>query len=68
MITALNLHNHSKTDMGVMNVRSFLTPLSNVEEYFISIPYEKLFAFDRNGDTIKAIVFDIKEEPVHVFN
>ncbi|CAM5215164.1 Carbohydrate ABC transporter ATP-binding protein (CUT1 family) OS=Ureibacillus acetophenoni OX=614649 GN=SAMN05877842_10336 PE=4 SV=1 [Ureibacillus acetophenoni] len=57
-----------KTDMGVMNVRSFLTPLSNVEEYFISIPYEKLFAFDRNGDTIKAIVFDIKEEPVHVFN
>lgn len=57
-----------KTDMGVMNVRSFLAPLSNVEEYFISIPNEKICAFDKNGDTIKATALDIKEEPVHVIN
>lgn len=57
-----------QSDMGVMNVRSFLTPLLNVEKYYISIPNEKLFAFDNNGDTLNTTALNIKGEPVHVFS
>lgn len=44
-----------KNDIGTMNIKSFVAPFENVKKLFVSIPYEKMYAFDKEGNRNRSV-------------
>lgn len=58
-----------KSEIGSMNVRSFALPLAESKPFYIALPYEKLYAFDLEGNRFyETKTFIAKEETSYVTN
>ncbi|ALC83532.1 MULTISPECIES: ABC transporter ATP-binding protein [Bacillus] len=44
-----------KNDIGKMHIKSFIAPFENVKKIIVSVPHEKIYAFDKEGKRNRSV-------------